>query len=77
MEIKVSFYGVLSEVSGVRIKTYTGVTSFDDLKLRLFDDYPALMHYNYKLSRNSEYIDGDVILKDNDEIALMPPFFGG
>jgi molybdopterin converting factor small subunit len=53
------------------------VKSISDLKLRIYDDFPEIVHYNFRISLNSEITDNDLLLKSGDEIALMPPFAGG
>ena len=77
MEVKVLFFGVLAEVSGTPVKHYQDVRSMTDLKLRIQDDYPEIVHYSFRISLNSEITDEDSILKSGDEVALMPPFAGG
>ena len=77
MEVKVLFFGVLAEVSGTSFKHYRDVKSIGDLKLRIQDDFPEIVHYNFRISLNNEIIDNDTKLKDGDEVALMPPFAGG
>lgn len=77
MEITVLFFGVLAEVAQTGVKKYRDVSSLSDLKLRIRDDFPSIMHYNYRISLNNELTDDDVALNDKDEIALMPPFAGG
>lgn len=77
MEVKVLFFGVLAEVSGTALKHYHDVKSANDLILRIQDDFPEMVHYKYRLAVNSEIIDDDRILKQGDEVALMPPFAGG
>jgi sulfur-carrier protein len=77
MEIKVLFFGVLAEVAGTAIKHYNGVRSVKDLTIRIQDDFPEIVHYNYRISVNSEITDNDLSLKPGDEVALMPPFAGG
>lgn len=77
MEIKVLFFGVLSEVAKSGLKHYQDVKSFSDLKFRILDDFPEISHYSYRISLNNELINDDPVLKDGDEIALMPPFAGG
>ena len=77
MLIKVLFFGVLAEVTQTSIKHYRDVRSFGDLRLRIEDDYPELVHYNYRIAVNNEIINEDPVLKDNDEVAFMPPFAGG
>jgi len=53
------------------------VKSIGDLKLRIQDDFPEVVHYNFIISLNNEIINNDPKLKDGDEVALMPPFAGG
>jgi molybdopterin converting factor small subunit len=77
MEVKVLFFGVLVEVSGTSFKHYRDVKSISDLNLRIQDDFPEIVHYNFRISLNSEITDKDSLLKSGDEIALMPPFAGG
>jgi sulfur-carrier protein len=77
MEIKVLFFGVLTDITKTGFKHYSGITSFNDLKYRIQDDFPEIVHYSYVISLNNQLIDRDPVMKDGDEIALMPPFTGG
>jgi molybdopterin converting factor small subunit len=77
MEVKVLFFGVLAEVTGTNLKHYRDVNSTGDLKLRIQDDFPEIVHYNFRISLNNEITDKDLLLKPGDEVALMPPFAGG
>jgi molybdopterin synthase sulfur carrier subunit len=77
MQVKVLFFGVLTEVAGTGIRVYEEVRSVDQLKLRLWDDYPEMVHYDFRISVNNEIIPSDTLLSDGDEVALLPPFAGG
>jgi molybdopterin converting factor small subunit len=77
MKVKVLFFGVLSEITETGIKFYQEVKSVDQLKLKIVDDYPELVHYDFRISVNNEIINSDTPLSDGDEIALLPPFAGG
>jgi len=77
MVIKVLFFGVLAEVTKTSLKYYNNVISFGDLRLRIQDDFPEIVHYNFRISVNNEIINDDPVLNDGDEIALLPPFSGG
>jgi molybdopterin synthase sulfur carrier subunit len=77
MEVKVLFFGVLSEVSGSAVKHYQDVSSVSDLKRKIQDDLPELTHYSFRISVNSLITDEDLLLKTGDQIALLPPFAGG
>jgi molybdopterin converting factor small subunit len=77
MEVKVLFFGVLAEVTGAALKHYSDVGLMSDLKHRISDDYPEIVHYNFRIALNSQIIEGEQQLKDGDEIAYLPPFAGG
>lgn len=77
MEVKVFFFGVLAEVTATNFKHYLNVKSIGDLKLRIQDDFPEIVHYDFRISLNNEIIDSDLLLNEGDEVALMPPFAGG
>jgi molybdopterin synthase sulfur carrier subunit len=53
------------------------VKSLEDLKIRIGDDYPEMIHYSYRVSVNNEITNEDRLLSDGDEIAFLPPFAGG
>jgi molybdopterin synthase sulfur carrier subunit len=77
MVVKVLFFGVLTDITGTSCKHYHEVKSINELKLRISDDFPEVVHYNFNISLNSEIIRNNPDLKDGDEVALMPPFSGG
>jgi len=77
MEIKVLFFGVLAEVTQTMFRHYRDVSSFSDLKHRMEDEFPEIAHYDFRIAVNSELINEEPVLKNNDEVALMPPFAGG
>jgi molybdopterin synthase sulfur carrier subunit len=77
MQIQVLFFGVLAEVTMTGSRHYPDVRSFGDLRLRVEDDFPEIVHYNYRIAVNNEIINEEPVLQDGDEIAFMPPFTGG
>lgn len=77
MGINVLFFGVLAEVAGTSFKHYSDITTMRDLMLRIADDFPEIVHYDYRIALNSVLTDGEPILHQGDEVALLPPFAGG
>ncbi len=77
MEIQVLFFGVLAEITKTNFRHYSNIRSFDDLKLRIADEFPETVHYNYRISVNKELVSDHPVLKDGDEVAFLPPFAGG
>jgi molybdopterin converting factor small subunit len=77
MKVTVLFFGVLTEITGTGTKFYNDVRTLEDLKIRVADDYPEIVHYDFMVSLNNEIISENQVLNDGDEIALLPPFAGG
>jgi molybdopterin converting factor small subunit len=77
MEVKVLFFGILAEVAGTGFKHYRDVRTMKDLMLRIQDDFPGIVHYNYRIALNNKITDADPLLKSGDEVAFLPPFAGG
>ena len=55
------FFGVLAEVTGIHRKHYRDIKSFDDLKHRIEDDFPEIVHYNFRIAVNNEIINEDPV----------------
>lgn len=77
MEIRVLFFGVLAEVTHTMFRHYREIASFSHLMHRITDEFPEIVHYDYRIAVNSELINDEPALKNNDEVAFMPPFAGG
>jgi molybdopterin synthase sulfur carrier subunit len=75
--MKVLVFGVLNDVFGQSELELTApkdsITLIQNLSLK----YPFLTHYKFQIALNKEKIEGNVLLNDNDEIALLPPYSGG
>ena len=78
MEIKVSFFGALTDVTGTIVRAYSGVNSLSELMTRLYDDYPEIAHYKYRIAINSKLTtEREYQFVSGDEVAFIPPFVGG
>jgi molybdopterin converting factor small subunit len=77
MKVTVLFFGVLTEVTGTGTRFYSDVRTLGDLKVKIADDYPDIVNYDFRISLNNEIISENPELRDGDEIALLPPFAGG
>ena len=79
MEIKVKYFGMLSELVGKEQEVLEMESGSDTsaLKEKLFKKYDSLSTYDYKLALNLDLIQGEASLKDNDEVAFLPPYAGG
>jgi molybdopterin converting factor small subunit len=79
MEIRIKYFGMLSELVGKdhEIMVLEPGSNAMELKEQLFDKYSELKNYDYKLAINLDLIDGNPELKNNDEVAFLPPYAGG
>ena len=77
MEVKVLFFGVLAEITGTSFKHYFDIKTIMDLKQKIEDDFPEIVHYDFRIALNNQIIEGEQPLKSGDEVAFLPPFAGG
>jgi|688.fasta_scaffold69066_4 molybdopterin converting factor small subunit len=75
-KVKVLFFGVLTEVCGLTEVSMDAV-DMDELKLLLKKRYILLEQYNFVFALNQKMVKENLLLQDNDELALLPPFAGG
>ncbi|KAG5672133.1 hypothetical protein PVAND_002287 [Polypedilum vanderplanki] len=81
VNIKVLFFAIAREIVGTsqsNIKVKSKI-SFEDLKLYICEVFGLnTIKSNIVLAINQEYVEsGDIELKNNDELAIIPPLSGG
>jgi len=78
MILKLKYFGMIAEAVGKEEESYNfSATSVDDLKIALKNNYSKLSNMNYKVAVNQSIAESNMLLKENDEVALLPPFAGG
>ncbi len=80
MSVKILFFGMLTEKAGIRdadIEVPAEGMKLGDLVDKLKKDYLKKSTGPLILAVNEEQAGEDTIIKDGDEVALMPPFAGG
>ena len=79
MRLKVLYFGVLKDLLGrgsVEMEMAEGA-SVADLLGRHRASSPAAVWESIAVAVNQEYARGADVLKDGDEVALLPPVSGG
>ena len=81
INIKILYFAFIKELTGVRsdkMKLPYGST-IHNLLTNILDIYPQIHNLlkSIKVSVNYKVVDTDTILKDGDEVALLPPISGG
>jgi molybdopterin converting factor small subunit len=78
MEITVLFFGEAAEISQNKTIQLTDIHSLIDLKNYLFSNYPKLKNNQYQFALNHKMITAkNIAFKNQDIVALLPPFSGG
>lgn len=80
MKIEILFFGITSDLMGdTQLEiTFENVISVGDFKSTLKEKYPQLKNINsYAIAVNEAYAEDDVILKESDVVAIIPPVSGG
>ena len=81
MKVKVKFFAILREraSAGEIIREMKEGGTVGDLWEELRNDYPKLAPVEIRLlyAVNRNYVRPDHILKENDEVAFVPPVSGG
>jgi len=78
MILQLKYFGMIAEAiqkEGETIEfNQNSIQKLDEL---LKSTYPHLSNLEYQFALNQSLVDGEEVIKDNDEIALLPPFAGG
>jgi len=80
MQVRVLFFGVLKEIFGGenQMITMPAESCVQDLLDRFAADTDASRHIpSLAVAVNREYSRGDTVLREGDEVALLPPVSGG
>ncbi|MFT5737964.1 MAG: molybdopterin synthase sulfur carrier subunit [Maribacter sp.] len=80
--MEVLFFGIAKDIVGASQKVFSTKEhrpkSVGELKQLLIQEYSELSKLSsLAVAVNSEYAQDDVPLKDNDEVAVIPPVSGG
>lgn len=78
MEIRIKYFGMLSEVTGCNEELFTSsaVKTINGLLDELYIKYPKLKIKNFQVAQNNKIVDKKELINQT-EIALLPPFAGG
>jgi len=77
MKIKVLFFGSLSDITGKLSLVVENIENVENLKEKIECEYTEIKNKKYSISVNKQLITNNINLKDNDEVAFLPPFAGG
>ncbi len=80
MKIKILFFGISSDLVGLSNLDFEvdKALTVKKLKILLKKKYVHLKNLDtYAIAVNENYAIDDLVLKENDEVAIIPPVSGG
>ena len=80
MEITLKYFGIIADITQKKEEVFFIEEEFKTLKLlqsKIEIKYPKILVINYAIAVNKKFLQNDILLKNNDVIALLPPFAGG
>ena len=80
MEITVKYFGIIADITQKKeevIFVDDETNTLKKMQLKLEISYPKILVINYSIALNQKFLQNDISLKNNDIIALLPPFAGG
>jgi molybdopterin converting factor subunit 1 len=80
MKVKVLFFGIAKEISEVNsikieLKKESNVLDFIEIMKAQYSGFSSIN--DFSIAVNEEYANNDVILKESDIVAVIPPVSGG
>ena len=80
MTVTVKYFGLLTDVTQTTEEQFSLAVSgisVNQLKNEITQKYPLINQSNFTIAVNQSVVSRDVILNNNDVMALLPPFAGG
>lgn len=77
MEVIVQYSGILADKAGKIKEPFSGVKSLYEIREMLALRYNGFGELSYVISLNGVIVHDDVVIKEGDHIALIPPVPGG
>jgi molybdopterin synthase sulfur carrier subunit len=77
VKINLFLFGQLADIAGSGHLVMDEVPDTDSLNDQLQQLYPALSLSTYIIAVNKDIINANTLLKNEDTVALLPPYAGG
>ena len=80
MEIIVKYFGIIADITQKKEEVFyleEELNTIKNIKSKVEIKYPKILVINYSIAINKKFLQNEILLKNNDIIALLPPFAGG
>ncbi len=76
-KISIRAFGMIAEKIGSGQIQLTGISTVEELRESLFEQFPGLKNMKFSIAINKQLASGNSLIPADSEIALLPPFSGG
>lgn len=80
MEITLKYFGIIADITQKKEEVLLIDDKSNTVKKTqaiLEIKYPKILVFNYSIAVNKKFLQNDILLKNNDIVAILPPFAGG
>jgi molybdopterin converting factor small subunit len=77
MTVKIKLFGQLADIIRQHELSVENVTDTDSLINEMKEQYPAMASVKFMLAVDKKITRENVLLKEGNVVALLPPFSGG
>jgi molybdopterin synthase sulfur carrier subunit len=78
MKLTINYFGMIAEAIGSSKAEFEfHGKRVSDLKQELENAFPKLDGMSYQIAVNQKLVSTETVIKEQDEIAVLPPFAGG
>ncbi len=78
MKIKVKYLGLIVDHTNLSEEEFQlDNPNLEELSDKLISKYSFLNDISYKITINHEFGESGMVINEDDEIAILPPFAGG
>ncbi len=77
MAVKVYLFGQLKELTGLSELMVDGISDTDGLMKKMAGKFPKMKDIPCLIAVDREIIHSNVLLREGQELALLPPYSGG
>ncbi len=79
MNITIKYFGMISEMasSADEMENFEDPISIREMREYLQQKYPDLLNITFTIALNHSIVGDEVMINNDSEIALLPPFAGG
>jgi len=80
MEVTLKYFGIIADITQKTEESFfiaEESITLNKIKLKIEVKYPKILVINYSVAVNKKFLQNDILLNNEDEIAFLPPFAGG